>query len=85
MNSFTNGEFVCLVLVSYLSIACLSRTTATGNRPEVCATSQEMLFHLSQAPAILHSQLQLKCKDQGLKGFFLYISGLLDILQWRVM
>lgn len=35
-----------------------------------CVTSQEMLFHLSQVPAIWHSQLKLKGEDQGLKGFF---------------
>lgn len=32
-----------------------------------------MLFHVSQVPAIIHSQLQLSCKDQRLKGPFLYL------------
>ncbi len=70
---------------SYLNIACLSWTTAMGYRPEVCVTSQEVLFHLSQVPGILHSQFKLKCKDQGQKIFFFYTPALLDITQWRVM
>lgn len=71
-----------LFLVSYLRIVCLSWTVATGNRPEVCVTSHEMLFHLSQVPVSLHSQLLLQHKDHCLKGL-LDISALLDIIQWR--
>lgn len=71
MNSRWEAWF--LFPASYLSIACLNWTTATGDRPEVCVTSQEMFFHLSQVQAILNLQLQLNCKDWGLKGFFLIL------------
>ena len=50
--------------------------------PEVCVTSQETSLHLSRVSATLHSQLQLKSKDQALEGFyFLHISALLDLTQ----
>lgn len=53
MNEFPHKWRVCeawfLLPTSYLSIACLSWTTATGYRPEVCVTSGGVISLITSA------------------------------------
>lgn len=76
-----NHDSFFLHLISQYCKALLNHCHRVQTRG-VCHQRGDVFFHLSQVSAILHSKLQLKCKDQGLKGSF--ISPLLHCTQWKV-